>query len=430
MPKRDKIFFAACGVFTVGLVLAIMDLDLGLLFLVGAYLLRPTLHAFDLAMKFADERQVQIHSRSGNIAFIAVMLAVVGMALGQLAKGEQPEAMYAILSVGIGARAITGLLLGGDFRKAASIIIMVVGSIVALFIFISEGFSTPSFVFGGFALSFVLLGVAAIKFPRAIALVLAVVAFGMIISLRLYEFRTVNGGAWMVVVCLLIAAACLFRGRKDESDEAHHRSKRVRAIALGIGAAVLLVSFIFLSTNTEKEMPGKLNSAGQATSGPVEVQGVSCLGYIEYYPNGKLKSCTLACEDTLSGQPLAEGTVVSFTDAGALDWCFLQKNIEIQGHLCKGEGHGFMTCFHPNGKLRLAWLGREEVIEGIPVAEYNWWADAFGKGSGTYFWENGKLRRCRIGKDIIIEGHAFLEGDIAMFDQEGKLSFDSADKNK
>ncbi len=86
MFKRDRIFFAACGIFAVGVVLEIMNMDLGLLFLVGAYLLRPTLHAFDLATKFADERQVEVHSRSGNIAFIAVMLAMLGFALGHLAQ--------------------------------------------------------------------------------------------------------------------------------------------------------------------------------------------------------------------------------------------------------------------------------------------------------------------------------------------------------
>ena len=58
MIKLDKMFFAACGVFAIGVVVAVMGYEFGLLFLVGAYLLRPTLHAFDLAGKTTGEREV------------------------------------------------------------------------------------------------------------------------------------------------------------------------------------------------------------------------------------------------------------------------------------------------------------------------------------------------------------------------------------
>ena len=60
MIKRDKIFYIACGLMVVGIILAIMELYIALLPLVGAYLLRPTLHALGLARKYADERQIQI----------------------------------------------------------------------------------------------------------------------------------------------------------------------------------------------------------------------------------------------------------------------------------------------------------------------------------------------------------------------------------
>jgi antitoxin component YwqK of YwqJK toxin-antitoxin module len=140
---------------------------------------------------------------------------------------------------------------------------------------------------------------------------------------------------------------------------------------------------------------------------------------VEYYSNGKLKTCTLARGDTLSGQPLAEGTVVTFTTDGVLDWCFLQKDAEIQGHLCKGQGHGWMTCFYPSGKLKLAWLGRDEIIQGIPCAEYSFWADAFGGGAGTYFHENGNLKRCKLARDLAIGGRALKKGTWAAFDEKG-----------
>ena len=80
-----------------------------------------------------------------------------------------------------------------------------------------------------------------------------------------------------------------------------------------------------------------------------------------------------------------------------------------------------MTCFYPNGKLKLAWLGRDEVIQGIPCAEYSFWADAFGGGAGTYFHENGNLKRCKLAKDVTVDGHLLRRGDYATFDEDGKF---------
>ena len=98
MFKRDRIFWWASGIFALGVVLAILEYELALIFIVGAYLLRPTLHVFDLAKGFEDERQVLNHSRSGNIAFIVVMLTVVGLALTRIANGEAPDDFYLILA--------------------------------------------------------------------------------------------------------------------------------------------------------------------------------------------------------------------------------------------------------------------------------------------------------------------------------------------
>ena len=61
------------------------------------------------------------------------------------------------------------------------------------------------------------------------------------------------------------------------------------------------------------------------------------------------------------------GTEV-FTGITSVDtsnyWCFLQKNTEIQGHLCRGDGHDFMTSFYSNGQLRYCELSENITIEG------------------------------------------------------------------
>jgi hypothetical protein len=257
-----------------------------------------------------------------------------------------------------------------------------------------------------------------------VATIMAIIAAGMVFRLRLYEFQARNLGAWIVVACFLIAALALYRGREDDLAENKGPSKLPRSLALAGGTLALLVLMIFLSIPSQdpaRSTPGDTVSSGRTVTEPVEIQDVSCIGRLQFYQNGKLKSCTLARLDTLSGQPLDEGTVVAFTSDGLLDWCFLQHDTEIQGHLCKGEGHEFMTCFHPNGKLRLVWLGRAEDIQGVPCAEYSFWAEVFGGGGGTYFWENGNLRRCRVSRDFTVEGHSFSKGDAITLEQDGKL---------
>ncbi len=153
----------------------------------------------------------------------------------------------------------------------------------------------------------------------------------------------------------------------------------------------------------------------------VEIQGLSCAGSVEYYQNGEVTSCTLGREDTLSGQPLPAGTVVHLTPEGYLDWCFLQQNTEIQGHLCRGQGHGFMTGFYPNGQLKTAWLAQDEIIQGIPCAKFRFMSFLFGGGDKTVFDENGRLRFCTLSENFTIEGHKLRKGDEVRFDKEGQL---------
>ena len=109
-------------------------------------------------------------------------------------------------------------------------------------------------------------------------------------------------------------------------------------------------------------------------------------------------------DDTISGQPLPAGTVVHFKADSVFDWCFLKRNTEIQGYLCRGQGHGFMTGFHPNGQLRTAWLVNHEMIQGIPCARYRFMNALFGGGDATRFHDNGQLAFATLYEDCIIDG--------------------------
>lgn len=420
MRKRDSISYWACGLFAGGIGLALAGQPLALLLVVAAYLLRPTLHAFELAARFEDERQVQIHSRSGNVAFVAVMVALVGFSIVRLANGEQPNELYLLLIIGLVARAVTNLVMHGDLRKAASIIIIVLGLVIATFVVLSEGISTGSLIGLAVGLMIAAAGLLSRKYPRPIGLGIAGLALALVFWFHLYRFNSNSVPVWLLVGCMLIAAICLLGERREDSESDQRRTKQIRAGLLGASALALVVLFALMS-RPQKGEDGKLNEAGQALSGPVDVQSVTCEGHISYYPNGNLRSCTLGAIDTLSGQALPKGTVVAFTSDGVFDFAFLQQPTEIQGVLCKGEGHGFQTLFYPNGKLKIAWPAKEQTIQNIPVAEYSWMADVFGDGSNLTFWENGQLKRARLSAPITRDGKSFAKGDYIELDSSGAV---------
>jgi len=369
MIKRDKIFYAACGIFLVGVILALMQYEFALLFIVGAYLLRPTLHVFDLAGKHTDERQVHIHSRSGNVAFIAVMLTAIGLALLRVANGETADEFYTLIGIGIAARAVVGLLMIGDLRRTGVLIVVAVGVVTALFALASAGFSLPALFVGFLGLLLASLGFLARRFPRVVAAILAVIALVLVFSFELYKLREIGTAMTFAVLVLLLAAVCIFlSSRPKDSGNGAGWSKPLRATVLAVIGLFLVV--LFASLETGLDPADNIGATDTLSPESSETHGIAGIGPFGYYRDGKLRSCTLAREDTLSGQPLPAGTVVHLTNEGHLDWCFLQQDTEIQGHLCRGKGHGFMTGFHPNGRLRIAWLARDEIIQGIPCAQY------------------------------------------------------------
>ena len=154
-------------------------------------------------------------------------------------------------------------------------------------------------------------------------------------------------------------------------------------------------------------------------------QGIACSNEVEYYQNGYIEFCILAREDTLSGQILPEGTGVHFSENGVFDWCFLQQDTNIQGHLCRGSGHNFMTSFYPNGQLKTGWLANDEIIQGIPCSKFRFMSAIFVsfhcKSGQTSFHENGALQYCELSEDIIIEGKSYKKTDSVRFDPKGNL---------
>lgn len=419
MIRRDKIFFAAGVMVLAGIALAVAGFEFGLLLLVGAYLLRPALHEFGVATQYGDERQLIMHSRSGNIGFLVMIFAALGFALWRISRGESPEELYEIIFLGLAARAMTNLILVGEYRKAGVMIISTVGLLFGLFAILDGGLSAASLFGAGVAALILGLGQLARKFPRTIAWLLLLAVAAVIAGFRLYEFRLVQSALWLYAVTPLVtAAACLLLGAVKDEERI---TPRLRAAVFGSLGGAAVVIFALLLVIGGREQPVTHRSRAAAPGETAEIQGVSCTGSAEYFPGGGLKSCTLGREDTLSGQPLPAGTVVHLRQDGSLEWCFLPENTVIQGHLCLGSGHNFMTGFHPNGRLQTAWLAEDEVIQGIPCAKYRFMSSLFGGGERTLFDDQGRLRYCTLSEAATIDGQSLKKGTIIRLDELGRL---------
>ena len=188
-------------------------------------------------------------------------------------------------------------------------------------------------------------------------------------------------------------------------------------------------------------------------AGPVQIDGVSCVAgsvsrqanrrleecvlsaeatvsnlrlppgtSILLLPSGRLRSATLGGAVTIAAGALPTGTVVFPTAEGRITSAFLAKDMEIQGHLCRGSADNWRTEFHPDGSLAGAWLGRDEVIQGIPCGRATFLGELTGARSMmTKFHPDGALQTCRIARDITVRGVAFKQGEHIDVDIQGRV---------
>jgi hypothetical protein len=80
-----------------------------------------------------------------------------------------------------------------------------------------------------------------------------------------------------------------------------------------------------------------------------------------------------------------------------------------------------MTHFHPNGQLRLCWLSRDEVIQGVPCSRATFLGEFFGrKYATTEFHEDGALASCLASTSAAVGGRSYAAGERVNLDPEGK----------
>lgn len=154
---------------------------------------------------------------------------------------------------------------------------------------------------------------------------------------------------------------------------------------------------------------------------PTQVQGLTVIGKVEFYPSGTLTFARIAKETKWFGHLFPEGTGLHFRDDGTIDWCFLAQDTEIQGHMFQGGGHEWMTDFYRSGKLKSGGLAEMQVIDGIPCAAGTFWNEAFGGGGRTHFYESGKLLYAKVAKTVQYRGTKIKRGKHVRLSEDGAI---------
>lgn len=167
----------------------------------------------------------------------------------------------------------------------------------------------------------------------------------------------------------------------------------------------------------------KPRSVRSKPSAPVEIDGVPCAaGYVfRDEATGRLHQCRLDHDAIVRNAFLKKGTTVALNPDGEIRYVFLPGTTMVGEHSCRGQGHGWMTHFHPNGELRLCWLSRDEVIQGVPCSRATFWGEFFGgKYATTEFHDNGKLASCVASAAADIGGRHYEAGERVKLDRDGR----------
>ena len=173
-------------------------------------------------------------------------------------------------------------------------------------------------------------------------------------------------------------------------------------------------------------------AAGQATeprivrskpAAAVEIDGIPCAaGYVfQEEASGRLHQCKLDRDAVVHNADLRKGSTVALEPDGTIRHVFLPGTTMVGEHSCRGQGHGWMTLFHPNGQLKLCWLSRDEVIQGVPCSRATFFGEFFGRKYATAeFHENGALASCNTSASIDMGGQHYDAGARVTLDPDGR----------
>jgi hypothetical protein len=143
-------------------------------------------------------------------------------------------------------------------------------------------------------------------------------------------------------------------------------------------------------------------------------------GWIHLHPNGTPAGFTASQDIALPRYTIPAGTWVIQNPDGIVTVCAFPRDVEIQGHVCRGSADGptgVQTAFYPNGALKQFFAPGPVTIDGVPCR-----SSLFEPGIELY--ENGKLRRAVVARDFTLEGQVHHQGEPIQLASDGRAGRD------
>ncbi len=220
MTNRDSITWWAAGIFALSIALfTITKNDSFLLIMVASYMLRPTLYALGVAVQHADERQMLIQYRSGNLALTVVILTVIIFIVKNRMEGKPTDDFNVVLIVALAARALSGIMMIKNYLEAAVRITLGVGLLMMMFYFAENGFSLNALMESVPAILILALGIVGRKKPF-----ISAIAFGaltVVAMVAIMFFARPGFNVYQVITALVVGlplgsvAYCFYRGSRS-----------------------------------------------------------------------------------------------------------------------------------------------------------------------------------------------------------------------
>lgn len=188
-----------------------------------------------------------------------------------------------------------------------------------------------------------------------------------------------------------------------------------------------IVVLALLEIGVPRSLEAQVQFERRRLPATVVIDGITCAAtgraFAEFYPSGRLAECPLAADTVLSGQALAKGTWVGFTEDGHLRNGWLSRDTQLSGYVCRGTGYkGFRVLFYASGSLRLCFLPADTEIAGVPCMRGTFWTEVRGGGkSAVSFRENGSLERCQAARAFTRDGTDVRKWDVVILDEKGRL---------
>jgi len=139
-------------------------------------------------------------------------------------------------------------------------------------------------------------------------------------------------------------------------------------------------------------------------------------GWVHLHPNGTPAGFTASQDIALTRFTIPAATWVSQNTEGIVTTCSFPRDVDIQGHVCRGGSggaEGVQTAFYPDGALKQFYAPKPTRIDGVLCG-----ASLFQSGIELY--ENGKLHSATLSEDLLLDGQLHHAGERIHLTAEGK----------